>query len=177
MYKIAAVAAAGLMAAAFPAAGGMAMAGEIPLVVAGGRLDPAYANADVYIGRPAQPPVLAGRACEVAQRYVELVNAGDYAGVAALYADDATFLEPMRPTLRGRAQIDEFYTKRIGAMAPEVAIVAMLGGEKECMIELALKTEMGGEERWVLVSVDHFILGEDGRIASMAAFARPTRGE
>lgn len=145
------------------------------MIVAGGQLDPGIAGADVYLGTPRTPEVPSGRACDVARRYVELVNAGDYAAVAALYADDATFLEPMRPTLRGRAQIDEFYTKRIGGMQPRIAAVSYLGNDRECMVELALQTRIGGEQRWVLVSVDHFILAEDGRIKSMVAFARPPR--
>jgi len=31
-----------------------------------------------------------GRARSIAQRQVELINTGDYSGVAALYADNAT---------------------------------------------------------------------------------------
>jgi len=160
-------------------AGSLAMASEddsrAPLVVAGGELDPAFPDADVYLAEPDDPDIPPGRACEIAQRYVQLVNARDYSGIAKLYADDAIFLEPMRPTLQGREQIDEFYTKRIGAMTPQVKAVSYLGGERECMIALALKTDIEGEARWVLVSVDHFIVREDGKIASMTAFARPPR--
>lgn len=148
---------------------------EPPMVVAGGHLDPAYPGADVYRDTPAEPALPPGRACALAARYVALVNAGDYAGVAALYADDATFLEPMRPNLHGRAEIDAFYTRRIGAMQPRVAAVSYLGDDRECMVELALQTAIAGRPRWVLVSIDHFILAPDGRIRSMAAFARPTR--
>lgn len=168
----------GFLAAALAlVATGAAMADTKPLVAPGGLLDPAFPDADVYIGRPESPPVPPGKACEVAARYVELVNAGKYAEVAGLYADDASFLEPMRPNLQGREQIDEFYTKRIGAMQPEVMAVAWFGNETECVVDLALKTKIGDEDRWVLVSVDHFIVGADGRIASMTAFARPQRSE
>jgi hypothetical protein len=156
---------------------GAAMAQAKPLVAPGGLLDPAFPDADIYIGKPESPPVPPGKACEVAARYVELVNAGKYAEVAQLYADDASFLEPMRPNLQGREQIDEFYIKRIGGMQPEVMAVAWFGNETECVVDLALKTDIGGEERWVLVSVDHFIIGPDGKIRSMTAFARPTRSE
>ena len=144
------------------------MAIEAPMIVAGGQLDPAFADADVYLGTPAEPAVPPGRACALAARYVELVNAGKYAEVAALYADDATFLEPMRPTLHGRAQIDAFYTKRIGGMAPQIRAVSYFGDDSECMVELALHAEIAGQKRWVLVSIDHFILGADGKVASMA---------
>ncbi len=151
------------------------MAEAAPLVAPGGLLDPAFPDADVYIGTPESPSVPPGKACEVAARYVELVNAGKYADVAALYADDASFLEPMRPNLQGREEIDNFYIKRIGSMAPEVMAVAWFGNETECVVDLALKTKINEEDRWVLVSVDHFIVGPDGKIKSMTAFARPTR--
>lgn len=162
---------AALMVASAPAVA----AASGPLIAPGGLLDPAFPDADVYIGRPESPPVPPGKACEVAARYVDLVNAGKYADVAALFADDATFLEPMRPNLQGREQIDAFYTKRIGAMQPEVMAVAWFGSETECVVDLALRTKMGEGDRWVLVSVDHFIIGPDGRIKSMTAFARPAR--
>jgi len=155
---------------------GVTFAMDVPMIIAGGQLDPAFPNADVYIGTPATPSVPPGRACALAQHYVELVNAGKYLEVAALFADDATFLEPMRPTLHGRAEIDAFYTKRIGAMAPQVMGVSYFGNDSECMVELALQTVIGGEKRWVLVSIDHFILNDEGKVRSMAAFARPVRG-
>lgn len=154
---------------------GAALALEPPMTIAGGQLDPAFPNADVYLGTPATPTVPPGRACALAQRYVELVNAGKYPEVAALFADDATFLEPMRPSLHGRAEIDAFYIKRIGAMAPQVMGVSFFGNDSECMAELALQTEIGGDKRWALVSIDHFILSEDGKVKSMTAFSRPPR--
>ena len=148
---------------------------EPRMIIAGGQLDPAFPDADVYLGTPTTPVVPPGRACALAQRYVALVNAGKYLEVAVLFADDATFLEPMRPTLHGRAQIDAFYTRRIGAMAPQVMGVSYFGNDSECMVELALQVEIGGHKRWVLVSIDHFILGEGGKVKSMTAFARPVR--
>ena len=115
------------------------------MIIPGGQLDPAFPNADVYLDTPATPTVPPGRACALAQHYVELVNAGKYLEVAVLFADDATFLEPMRPNLHGRAEIDAFYTKRIGAMAPQVMGVSYFGNDSECMVELALQTEIAGQ--------------------------------
>lgn len=148
----------------------------VEMQVPGGRLDPAFPDADVFMEPPPEPPIPAGRACALAARYVQLINAGDYPGVAALYADDASFLEPMRPSLHGRVEIDAFYAKRIGAMAPNVRAVRYLGDDRECMVALSLRTEIGGNERFVLVSVDHFTLDDHGRISSMVAYARPARG-
>jgi hypothetical protein len=146
-----------------------------PMVAPRGLLDPAFPDAEVYIGTPQAAAEPSGPACKLAAHYVELVNAGQYAAVAALFADDATFLEPMRPNLQGRAQIDAFYTKRIGAMQPQVRAIGYFGSDTECMIELTLQTRIAGQQRYVLVSVDHFILGPGGRIKSMVAFARPAR--
>ena len=167
---------AAVLLALAPAGSGVAVAMDVPMAIPGGQLDPTYPDADVYLGAPAEPVVPPGRACALAKRYVDLVNTGKYAEVAALYADDATFLEPMRPTLHGRREIDEFYTKRIGGMAPTVRAVKYFGDDSECMVELALQTELGGQKRWVLVSMDHFILDADGKVRSMTAFARPVRG-
>jgi hypothetical protein len=151
--------------------GGAAMAA--PMTIAGGALDPAFDRTDVYLKTPPSAPVPPGKACEVAARYVALINAGDYLGAAALYHDEATFLEPMRPNLQGRRQIDEFYAKTIGAMNPHVIAVAYTGNDRECMVALANKFMHEGKARYALASVDHFILRDDGKIDSMVAFARP----
>jgi hypothetical protein len=143
--------------------------------IAGGALDPAFPDADVYLETPPSAPVPPGKACRLAAHYVALINAGDYLGAAALFADDATFLEPMRPSLKGREQIDGFYTKTIGAMKPHVIALAYTGGDRECMVALANRVELGGKPRYVLASVDHFILRDDGKVDSMVAFARPMR--
>jgi hypothetical protein len=155
---------------------GTAMAGTSANHIPGGQLDPAIHDADIYLTTPAAPVMPKGRACALAARYVNLVNAGKYLEVAALFADDATFLEPMRPTLHGRGEIDAFYTKRIGAMAPQVMAVAYFGNDRECLVELALQVEIADQKRWALVSMDHFIVNRQGRVASMTAFARPVRG-
>jgi hypothetical protein len=151
--------------------GGQALAA--PMTIAGGTLDPAFANMDVYLETPPSAPVPPGKACQVAARYVELINSGDYLGAAALYHDDATFLEPMRPSLKGREQIDGFYTKTIGPMKPHVIAVAYTGNDRECMVALANRMMHEGKARYHLASVDHFILRDDGKIDSMVAFARP----
>lgn len=153
----------------------MPLAMIVAMIVPGGMLDPAFPDADVYLKDPVVAVAPDTPACAVAKRYVELINAGDYAGVAALYADDATFLEPMRPNLHGRKQIDEFYVKRIGSMKPKVVVVSYTGTGGECSIMLALRAEIGKTLRYTLVSIDHFSVSEDGKIRSMTAFSRPTR--
>lgn len=150
---------------------------EIPVVVAGGELDPAFSGADVYLKDPKPATAPPGRACAAAREYVELVNAGRYANVAALFADDAVILEPMRATARGIGEIRHFYESRIGAMRPQVVAVAYVGNDRDCMVELAARRELQGRMRYTLVSVDHFTLGKGGKVARMVAFARPPRAQ
>jgi hypothetical protein len=159
------------LAAAATLGGTMAMAA--PMTIAGGTIDPAFDKADVYLETPPSAPVPPGRACRLAAHYVELINGGDYLGAAHLYHDDATFLEPMRPSLKGRAQIDDFYTRYIGGMKPQIIAVAYTGDDHQCMVALANRVELDGKPRYMLASVDHFILREDGKVDSMVAFARP----
>jgi hypothetical protein len=144
-----------------------------PAAIPGGVLDPRFPGADVYLTAPerAKPP--AGRACEAAERYVDLVNAGRFGDVAGLFAEDALLLDPMRHTYRGSEQIHSFYEGRIGAMRPEVVPVAYVGDDRDCMVELAAKSDVGGERRFALVSVDHFTLEASGKVSRMIAFARP----
>jgi uncharacterized protein (TIGR02246 family) len=46
---------------------------------------------------------------ELDRLWVEAVNAGDAAGAASLYADDAIVLAPNSEPLRGRSQIQGFF--------------------------------------------------------------------
>jgi len=152
-------------------------AAEGPMIIPGGQLDRAYPKADIYLETPHEPSIPPGAACQVAKRYVDLVNAGKYAEIAELYADDATFLEPVRPSLQGKQAIRDFYTRRIGSFQPEVTPVAFIGNDVECVMELAMKMEIDGRPRWLLVSVDHFVLDGDGDVKLMVVFSRPPTEE
>jgi uncharacterized protein (TIGR02246 family) len=48
---------------------------------------------------------------QVADAYVKAVLAGDAKTVAALYTDDAVEMPPNEPSLKGRAAIEQYYTK------------------------------------------------------------------
>ena len=54
-----------------------------------------------------------------------------------------------------------------------IAPVAFVGNESECMMELAMEMPVDGRPRWILVSVDHFVLDDDGKVKLMVVFARP----
>jgi hypothetical protein len=86
-------------------------------------------------------------------------------------------LEPTRQTIRGIAQIRAFYAGRIGALKPQLVAVAYLGNNSDCMVELAARRDVQGQQRYALVSIDHFSVGRDGKVVRMVAFARPPRTE
>lgn len=60
-------------------------------------------------------------------------------------------------------------------MRPQITAVAYFGDEVDCMVELATLKPVDGAPRWVLVSVDHFTMAANGKVARMVAFARAPR--
>jgi hypothetical protein len=147
------------------------------IAIAGGQLDQHFPGAEVYLAVPAQAIAPEGKACLAARRYVEYVNAGQFLNVASLFADEAVILEPTRQIIRGMARIRSFYEGRIDTLKPQLVAVAYLGDSSDCMVELATRREVQGQQRYALVSIDHFTVGSDGKILRMVAFARPPRTE
>ncbi|MFB6220037.1 MAG: nuclear transport factor 2 family protein [Halolamina sp.] len=45
----------------------------------------------------------------VARRYYELVDAGDYDALVALFSDDVTYERPGQPAIEGKADLRAFY--------------------------------------------------------------------
>jgi hypothetical protein len=142
-----------------------------PLELPGGIAD-ITPSGEFYRGLPRPAAPMPGTACVVAQRYLELINAGRYAEVSKLFAANAVVLEPMRGTARGTAEIDAFYSRRIGAMRPHVIGVAYLGDRRHCMLENAARVPPS--PRYRLSSINHLTLDSRGKIMRMVAFARPS---
>ena len=61
---------------------------------------------------------MADGAHEVMTRFWEVQDTGDWAGVAALFADDAVLVDPIFGTFEGREAIDGFF-ERIGVEVAE----------------------------------------------------------
>lgn len=162
-----------LFAAAVTASGALAAqaAAPAPLDLPGGIADTTDSG-EFYRGVPRPAAPRPGTACVVAQRYLQLINAGRYTEVSRLFAADAVVLEPMRGMARGTAEIDAFYSRRIGAMRPHVIGVAYLGNRSDCMLENAARVPPS--PRYRLSSINHFTLDSRGKIIRMVAFARPT---
>jgi hypothetical protein len=149
------------------------MADEIELRVPGGVLDPAHADKrDVFLAPPAEAQ--AGPAYRLAQTYVEYVRADAYDKLPDLFTDDAQIYPPLRRApVVGKPAIVDFYAKTIGKLAPKPKAVSIVGAGDECFMELSISTDVDGEQRYVLTTIDHFTLAPDGRFSRMIVYLRP----
>ena len=150
------------------------MADDPPLPVPGGDIDPGLADTvDVFCNTPAAasaPP-----AWNQAQRYIELVQTRDFAGLPDLFTEDAIIFPPLRrrPAV-GRAEITDFYVNTVAKVCPHVIAVSIHGEGQECFMELATQFEVAGRPRYVLTTIDHFTLAADGRFSRMIVYVRPS---
>ena len=146
----------------------------LPIEIAGGQLDGRVTGADVYLGVPkvAEPPP--GKACKVAKLYVDLVNSGQFAKLADLFEGDAVLLDQLGKDARGHDQINAYFLA-IGQLTPKVVAVCYVGDDVDCVVELATQITLQGQLRYALTSVDHFTLGDGGKIARLVAFGRPLK--
>ena len=149
------------------------MADKVRLLVPGGELDPKYAAArDVFIGEPAQAN--GSPAYQLARKYIELVQTGQFSGLPDLFTDDAIIY----PTIRrapvvGKAAIVDFYNNTIAKITPRAVAVSIFGEGKDCFMELSTRYDVDGEQRYILTTIDHFTLADDGRFNRMIVYLRP----
>ena len=57
---------------------------------------------------------------------------------------------------------------------PGVAGATIHGDGTECFMELATQFDVGGSQRYVLTTIDHFTLAPDGRFSRMIVYVRPS---
>jgi steroid delta-isomerase len=103
------------------------------------------------------------------ERYVQLMNAGDADGIAALYADDATLEDPIgSPAQRGRAAILGWYRAAAGKVRVELTgPIRVAGGEAAFPM---LGTIGAPASPAYLDIIDVMKFDAAGRIAAMRAF-------
>jgi hypothetical protein len=147
------------------------------LPIAGGEIDESFTGADLYLGTPREADAPRTKACRAAKGYVAMINAGQFPQVVDLFTDDAIVLDPTRRVMKGRSQIEAFYQGPIRQIRPELVGVAYLGDATDCVVEIARKDNVGGQPRYVLVSIDHFTVNQHGKVIRMVAFARPPRSQ
>jgi steroid Delta-isomerase len=106
---------------------------------------------------------------ELADRYVEAINAGDLETVVALFADDAELLNPFGH-FTGTEQVRGFYEKTILAVTPRVTAAGWI--EERNRIAFELEARVDGYDA-VQYAMDHLTVAPDGEhIGRMALYYR-----
>jgi steroid delta-isomerase len=102
-------------------------------------------------------------------RYVELMNAGDADGIAALYAEDATLEDPIgAPPQRGREAILAWYRAAAGKVRLELTGPVRVAGGEAAFPMVGTIGATGSPAYLDIIDVMAFDAA--GRIASMRAF-------
>ncbi|HVT37169.1 MAG TPA: steroid Delta-isomerase [Nevskiaceae bacterium] len=108
------------------------------------------------------------------QAYIDLFNKVDAAGIAELYADDATVEDPVgSPLKKGKAEIRAFYEYAIktGAKLSLAAPIRGSHGNAAAMaFDVNLKMPTG---QAVIRVIDVMTFTESGKFASMKAYWGP----
>ena len=102
----------------------------------------------------------------VANRYIELVSAGDLEGVAALFRPDATLIHPLG-RFAGRRAIRTYYAEHILPQGFQLVAVSFLDDERCCAFELEA-TSPGS----LTHAIDHLTVDAHGRIQRLAIYYR-----
>jgi ketosteroid isomerase-like protein len=107
----------------------------------------------------------------VAEEYLRLAAAGDAAGIAELYAEDAEFvpIPPFRIVVRGRDAIRKHYEAHVSSVRPEFLKLDWVVEGNKCVVEI--ESRPAGSDQIVQV-VDVFTIADDGKIARMIAYKR-----
>ena len=106
----------------------------------------------------------------IADRYVEIVNSGEYHRLVELFAEDALFLGPGDRVLRGRAEIGAFYGDFLPTITPTIRINEYVEGNDHCVWELEARS--GDDNEFRLGAIDHATVGDDGLITRFAVFTK-----
>lgn len=150
------------------------MASDVRYEAPGGEIDPAFANdIDAFVATPRSAS--GSPAWRQAQKYIELVQARDFAGLPDLFTDEAIIFPPLRRRpLVGRAEIVDFYVNTVAKVTPHVIAVSIFGEGRECFMELATQFDVAGQPRYLLTTIDHFTIADDGRFSRMVVYVRPS---
>lgn len=142
---------------------------------------PAAASAQVSVHPPgdifdAAPPAASTRgkrACQPAQKYIDLTAAGHYDQLGTLFSEDAVFVTPIGVVLHGSAAIGDFYKNFLPKLKPRNVPISFIADDNECVMELVTATNMDNYEKYRLAAIDHFTVDKHGKIRHMVVFLRP----
>lgn len=109
------------------------------------------------------------------QAYIDLFNARDGKGLAALFADNARIEDPVGGTMivNGRAAIDEFYHSAV-TMVDRLKLAAPIRTSHGNAAAMSFDIHMKIEGRPVLIrAIDVMTFDNDGKIIDMKAYHGP----
>ena len=104
----------------------------------------------------------------LADRYFAHMRERDLEGVAALFAQNATFTLPDGRELSGRAAIREMYTKLFAAMPPSPTPLAVIAGAHGVAAEIEARLPDGTVRR----TANFFHFNSEGLIERLSVYAR-----
>src|SRR5215471_8248077 len=112
------------------------------------------------------------RPAELAQHYVDLVNAGKLAELADLFADDGV-VEPPNPAYARRIEgidaIRAHYRNSVGRRKPRVRITHTYVDGDVCVVELVSSFDTGEPDEHI---VDVFECEPGGKVLRLTAYRR-----
>lgn len=103
---------------------------------------------------------------QTADRYVELVNAGDLDGLVGLFQPDATVLHP-QGSFTGHDAIRGFYSESVLAFSPCITATSWVDEGSTCVFEMDASV---GDN--VSKAIDHLTVSEGGRMTRLAIYYR-----
>ncbi len=105
------------------------------------------------------------------QAYIDGFNRADAAGIAALYADDATVEDPVgSPPKKGRQEIAAFYEMAV-ATGAKLALAAPIRASHGDSAAMAFDVQLNMPEgRAVIRVIDVMTFDDQGRFTSMRAY-------
>lgn len=128
---------------------------------------------DVFDAPPPAAHTRGKRACEPAQRYVDLMAAERYDELRTLFSDDAVFVTPIGKVLHGPAEIGDFYKAFLPTLKPRNVPITFIADGDECVMELVTATNVDNYAKYRLAAIDHFTVNKEGKIRHMVVFLRP----
>lgn len=132
-----------------------------------------HPSGDVFDTPPPAASTRGKRACQPAQKYIDLTAAGHYDQLGSLFADDATFVTPTGSVLHGSKAIGDFYMAFLPTLKPRNVPISFIADGNECVMELVTATNMDNYAKYRLAAIDHFTVDKQGKIRHMVVFLRP----
>ena len=119
---------------------------------------------------------------EIAETYVELLNARQFDQVSELWADDGVLFNGFGQVLEGKPAVRAFYAAFSDGIFPQVRIASLMQDRAAGICAAELETRMVHEadgslkaepEPFSPASLDLFTVNADGKVQKMIAYIAP----